>query len=47
VGAWGVAYLSGATVLLFFAALVVSAGREAEAALPAETGAAEFEPARS
>jgi hypothetical protein len=45
VGGWAVAYLSGATVLLFFGALVVNAGRETTAADRAEPVVPEFEPA--
>lgn len=40
-----VAYLADAALLLFFGALVVTAGREAEAARPVEPAGAEFEPA--
>ena len=39
------AYLTAATILLFFGALVVSVGREARATRPEPSAAAEFEPA--
>jgi len=46
-GSWSVAYLTGATILLLFGALVVSAGREDMAMRPDQSAAGEFEPARS
>jgi Glycosyltransferase family 87 len=44
-GSWAGAYLTAATILLFFGALVVAAEREALAAPPEPSVAAEFEPA--
>jgi hypothetical protein len=45
-GAWPLAYLADATILLFFGALVAAAGREATASQPEESAMPELEPAR-